>query len=364
MKYTIFDIESDGLLNEVSKIHCLSYRIFEGKTVINSGSLTSYKDIINFISVQEILVGHNIIKYDIPVLKKILNIDVKATIIDTLGISYYHYPVSKFKHGLGAWGERLGFGKPVVEDWKNQPIEVYIHRCESDVEINSRLFHKQMDYTMKIYNNQFDEVMRIFSYISFKLECLRDQEKVGIDLDVRLAEKSKLDLDFIIKEKMDNLSANMPKELGKILYNKPKNLYKKDGSLSHYGTIWFQRLADRNLSKNTETIRDKPNPGSPIQLKKWLFGLGWKPKTFKLNDKGEKLPQVSLPFGAGLCPSVKSMFDKYSFLEDLNGLYKAKHRYGLFKSFLENKDENNKVYSSAHGFTNTLRMQHSKPINL
>lgn len=362
MRYTIFDIETDGLLDEVTKIHCLSYRIFDGKKEVASNSITDYNKIIDFVNKQETLVGHNIIKYDVPVLEKILNMKVSSNVIDTLGISYYHYPVKNFKHGLGAWGERLGFGKPVVEDWKDQPVEVYIHRCESDVEINSRLFHKQMDYTMEIYDNQYDKVMRLFGYLNFKLDCLKDQEETGIDLDVRLAESSKLDLEFTIQEKMDGLSANMPAELGKILHSKPKNPYKKDGSLSHYGTIWFQRLADKDLPEDTEVIRERPNPGSPIQLKEWLFGLGWEPETFKLNDKGENLPQVSLPFGAGLCPSVKSMFEDYPYLEDLNGLYKAKHRFGLFKSFLENKDENNKVYSSAHGFTNTLRMQHSKPI--
>ncbi len=41
---------------------------------------------------------------------------------------------------------------------------------------------------------------------------------------------------------------------------------------------------------------------------------------------------------------------------------KAKNRANIFKSFLECKDKNDKVYATAHGFTNTLRLRHSKPI--
>jgi DNA polymerase III epsilon subunit-like protein len=169
MLYTIFDIETDGLLEDVSKIHCLSYRNYNSKELLEAKTLTKYSDIINFLSQSKLLIGHNIIKYDIPVLKKILNIDINCALIDTLGISYYHFPVKNFKHGLGAWGERLGFGKPIVEDWKDQDISVYIHRCESDVEINTRLFQAQMDYTMQIYDGDINMVRNIFNYLNFKI---------------------------------------------------------------------------------------------------------------------------------------------------------------------------------------------------
>lgn len=363
MQYCIFDIETDGLLDDVTLIHCLSYRNYNSKTIIDSGTITDYEQIKQFVISTPVLVGHNIVKYDIPVLEKILNIKVNSQLIDTLGISYYHYPVKKFKHGLGAWGERLGFGKPIVEDWKNQDLFVYINRCESDVEINSRLFHAQMDYTMQIYDNNFDMVKSVFNYLTFKLDCLRTQEVTGIDLDVDIVNNSMIDLESVIDEKLRLLSENMPISLGKLLHSKPKNLNKQDNTLSAHGVKWLERLKEHNLPFDSTEIRETPNPGSPLQLKAWLFSLGWKPITFKISkNTGENLPQVSLPFGQGLCQSVKDMFEDYPYLEDLDGLYKAQHRYGLFKSFLENKDDKNKIYSTAHGFTNTLRLQHSKPI--
>lgn len=363
MIYDVFDLESDGLLDKVTKIHCLSYRRYNSKELIASGTFTNYEDIKNYLKTASILVGHNIIKYDIPVIRKILGIEVTARLIDTISISYYHYPIKNFKHGLGPWGERLGFGKPIVEDWKDQSIEVYIHRCESDVEINTRLFHGQMDYTYQIYDGNMNMVNAIFNYLSFKLDCLKDQEIIGINLDIDLVKKSMIDLEILIDSKVKSLSNSMPKNLGKILHKMPKNLHKQDETLSAHGVKWLERLKEFNLPFETTEIREAPNPGSPAQLKEWLFSLGWKPITFKISkNTGEELPQVSLPFGAGLCESVKDMFDDYPYLEDLEGLYKAQHRYGLFKSFLENKDENDKIYSTAHGFTNTLRLQHSKPV--
>lgn len=358
MRYTIFDIETNGLQPFVDKIHCLSFAIYEGKDLVSKGSLTDYEQIKNFVLNQETLVGHNIIIYDIPVLEKILKIKIECQVIDTLGISYSQYPVKKFKHGLAYWGERLGFGKPVVEDWENQPIEVYIERCEADVEINTRLFHFQMDYAMEIYED-IDAVLRLFGYLGYKLDCLREQEEEKIKLDVRLAEKSKLDLEFIIDEKINTLAKHMPRQVEK---EQPKVMYKQDGELSVHGMKWKALLKSKGLPEDTTVITKIGSPTSPVQLKDWLFQLGWEPKTFKVNAKKEKIPQVSLPFGAGLCPSVKELFEKYEYLKDLGGLYKARHRYGLFKSFLENKDDNDMICSKAHGFTNTFRLQHSKPI--
>ena len=336
MKYCVFDIETNGLLDTVNRIHCLSFSLFEGKQLISSGSITDPGQMKSFILNQDILVGHNIVQYDVPVLEMILNIKVTAKLIDTLGISFYHYPVKGFLHGLGPWGERLGYGKPVVQDWENQPISVYIHRCEADVEINSRLFHWQMDYTMEIYEGDVLETMRVISYLKWKMDCLRDQEVEKIKLDVRLAEKSKLDLEFIIDEKISNLVKHMPRIVDK---TQPKVMYKKDESLSAHGQKWLDLLKLMGLPSDATEITKPGSPTSPVQLKDWLFELGWEPKTFKINKKKEKVAQVSLPFGGGLCPSVMDLFEEYDYLEELGGLYRARHRFGLFKSFLENKDD-------------------------
>ena len=88
MKYTIFDIEANGLLDTGTLIHCLSYAIYENKTLLTKGSFTNYEEMTDFILKQEIIVGHKIIEYDVPMLEKILNIKIEATLIDTLAILF------------------------------------------------------------------------------------------------------------------------------------------------------------------------------------------------------------------------------------------------------------------------------------
>lgn len=363
MRFTVFDLESDGLLDTVSKIHCVSFQIYENTQFISKGSITDYDQMRRFFQSQENLVGHNIVKYDKRVLQKILGIDIKAKLIDTLGLSYYIFPYRK-KHGLEGWGEDLGVKKPEVDDWENLSIEEYIHRCEEDVEINSRLFIQLFDYLVELYGN-LEQAFNFTQYLTFKLECIADQEEIGIPLDVELTKHNLSILIPQFEERTRILSSVMPEEYAKVLKTRPKNMFKADGSLSAHGIKWIQYLKDNNLPPETEVHREEPNPGSDVQLKNWLFSLGWQPQTFKESkskgNKGAQIPQVSLPFGQGICPSVRALFEKEPKLEELDGYFKIKHRIGVLESYLENMRDG-KVYSTAHGFTNTLRLTHSKPV--
>ena len=65
MIYCIFDLESDGLRETATKIHCLSYQIIQGEGVLAAGTITDYEGMRKFIQSQTVLVGHNIITFDI-----------------------------------------------------------------------------------------------------------------------------------------------------------------------------------------------------------------------------------------------------------------------------------------------------------
>ena len=106
MNYVVFDIETDGLIDNVTKIHCLSYNKFINNLSVEKNTLTSFEEIKTFIEKEDsILVGHNIIRYDIPVLKK-FGIIPSCSCIDTLALSWYLEP-RKAKHGLEYYGEIL-----------------------------------------------------------------------------------------------------------------------------------------------------------------------------------------------------------------------------------------------------------------
>ena len=360
--YLVFDIETDGLLDTVSKIHVLSYQILDKNFItIDKGSLCQKDEIETFLvtcSKKFILVGHNIIRYDIPVLKKFITLDLSNTkFIDTLGLSWYLFCLEK-KHGLEEWGERVKIEKVKIEDWENQSIEDYISRCEIDVEINVQIFKLFINKLNLMYEGQYQSIIQ---FLNFKLFCLREQEENGIYINRAICYKAINELEPLIHDKKELLKEIMPKT--RILKQRPKVMFKKDGEISSHGQKWLQFLQEQDLPLDTEIVYEEPNPTSHLQLKKWLDTLGWQPITFKKSKQtGEEIPQISLPFGQGLCPSVISLYDVEPNLEELENLFRLSHRLAIFESFLEKRDSRNYVQASAMGLTNTLRFKHSKPI--
>ena len=370
MQYTVFDIETDGLLNAVTKIHCLSYRTFINGEEIDKGSITNYEEIKNFVLSQEVLVGHNIVRYDIPVLEKILNITIEARLIDTLALSWYLYPV-RAKHGLESWGDDLGVKKPFISDWNNLSIGDYVHRCESDVEINSLLFYKQMSYLVILYQADSEKINNLINYLVFKLDCAREQEEVGCKINRELVTQSLQELYVLRDEKIASLKQAMPKNIKYKEVTKPRKMIKKDGSLSSVGIKWYELLQELNLdTEHSEPIlvivsEEDGNPSSSIQLKDWLFSLGWEPRAFEFrkNTKGDinKVPQIYVD--DEVCSSIRELYEVEPALENLDMLSLINHRIGIFESFKASMNAEDYVVAEIAGFTNTLRFKHKKPIN-
>lgn len=379
MNYTVFDIEADGLIDTVTKIHCLSYEKYSDDNLIERKSFTNYEDIRSFILSQEILIGHNIVEYDIPVLKKLLNIEIKATLIDTLGLSWYLFPtemkngksVSRKRHGLEAWGIHYNIDKPKINDWNNLSIEDYINRCETDVKINSLLWKDEYNYLLKLYDNNISDIFRFIGYITFKLDCIREQEENPCYIDKESCERNLIVLNEEIEKKSSELSMYMPLQKKYKTIHKPEKFYKKDGEISAAGLRWNNWIEELHLDKDIESFEqlinvESGNPNSSIQIKEWLFSLGWQPTIFKeaiskVTGKAKENPQISDDNG-NICPNIKHMFKDYPYLSNLENLTLMRHRKGIFESFLSSLSPNNTVVASIGGFTNTLRMRHKKPI--
>lgn len=363
----VFDIEADGL--KPTKIHCLS---------ANTGKINSTADYANmrkFFLNAKILVGHNIQRYDIPNIERLLGIKVTAKLVDTLALSWYLEPTRRF-HGLADWGEEFGVPKPVVEDWEDQPIEVYIHRCEEDVKINTLLWQRQWKQLLKLYGSE-EEAWRLIDYLAFKMDCAREQENSRWKLDVPFCIKARDELQKEADLKVLQLTEAMPKIAVKVEKTRPKKPFKKDGTHSAIGAEWFELLKERGLPEDydgvVEVIKDwkEPNPKSHDQIKAWLYGLGWKPETFKYDRDKETgdvraIPQVGNldKDNPGLCRSVKKLYDKEPKLEILDGLSILTHRISVLNGFLDNVDEEGYVQAQVQGLTNTLRFKHRVVVNL
>lgn len=355
---SIFDIEANGLLDTVTKIHCLSY-YKDGKVY----SLTDYEDIKSWVLDQKILIGHNIIAYDIPTLEKILGITITAKLYDTLAISWvlnYDRP----KHGLESYGEEYGVPKPVVTDWQNLSIEEYVHRCEEDVKINQRLWDNSIKELLLIYNHDKKELDRYLQYLTFKMKCAVKAYEEGWDCDIDSINNSLDTLYSLQEQKIKELKEVMPKVSKYKTKTKPKVMYKKDGTFSVAGENWYI-LTEGKIDVEKIEVFDRyeePNPKSDPQIKDWLFSLGWKPNIYKYEKKDgkeKKIPQVRQE--GELTESVRELIEEHPSVEILDGFTIINHRIGFFEA-LKRGYKDGKVRADISGFTNTLRFRHKEPL--
>lgn len=365
----IMDIETDGLLENVTKIHCLSYLNIdtEGNDVI---TLLDYKEMKELLLQDNLeICGHNIIRYDIPVLEKLLDLDIKSRLIDSLALSWYLYP-SKLKHGLEQWGDELGVPKPPIEDWNNLSIEDYVNRCESDVRINSLLFQKQLSYLGILYEQNIDKINGLINYLGYKLDCAKEQEEIGCKIDMELVRESLQELYSLKDEKIRALVQAMPKDITYKEVTKPNKTHKANGDLSVAGIKWLNLLVDERLPQDYEGVvtiivsEEDGNPASTTQLKSWLDSLGWEPRTFEYrkNKSGEvkAIPQIYVD--DQVCDSIKDLYPIEPALENLDMLSLINHRIGVFESMRNLVNSDDIVKAEIAGFTNTLRFKHKKPI--
>lgn len=154
-KWLIFDLESDGLYNDVTKVYCLSvYDIQKEKLITFEPDFI--QEGINYLLDANVLIGHNILFYDIPVLEKIYSFDFKGRIVDTLLCTRLIWPketlydIDEEQHqevppklkgsaSLKAWGYRLSDQKIEFHDFSEYSKEM-LEYCMQDVWVTKKLW--------------------------------------------------------------------------------------------------------------------------------------------------------------------------------------------------------------------------------
>lgn len=139
MKHIVADIETNGLLEQLTTIHSLVLRDVDTGEVVSCANQPGYvpiEDGLRMVQQAERVYFHNGIKFDIPAIRKIYpwwTID-REKIRDTLIIAqmrWAHIRDLDFKrksfpkkfagsHALEAWGYRLGVYKGEYTDWCKQ----------------------------------------------------------------------------------------------------------------------------------------------------------------------------------------------------------------------------------------------------
>ena len=217
-------------------------------------------------------VGHNIIGFDAPVIKKIIGVDLheKGKVIDTLVLSRLFDPVREGGHSLKSFGERLKFGKLDFKDFSEYSDEM-LEYCIRDVELTERV----LGYLIK-HNPDFSrEAIRLEHDIA---RIITQQENNGFLFDVTKADL----LLGKLREKINEIEQKVRERFIPLptFVKIVKPRYRKDGSLSTVGLNslgqgWENVMGDFSLIEMKEF-----NLGSRQQIARYLRYFGWKPTKF------------------------------------------------------------------------------------
>ena len=296
----IVDLECDNFLENVTKIHCIVAQDYVTGEVFTFGP-NNIKAGLAFISKADILIGHNLLGYDIPVIKKLYpKWSSNARIYDTLIAAKYAFPdikerdfsrlrkiISKpqkmrtqedrdklkliGRHSLEAYGDRLGekkgdFGKQEGFETFSQAMLDY---CVQDVKVNTRLYHKLL--SMNLNEDVLD--------LEFKAKeiCL-EQTAHGFQFDIDAA----LELKEILNNEMDKLQDEIKSILGGNFII-PLEVKVPTRTVRYKDILRGHEMVGCAFTK----IKIKPfNPTSRHDLSTRLIErCGWKPREFGNDGK-------------------------------------------------------------------------------
>ena len=337
-----FDIETDGL--NPSRIHCIAAHVI-GQDVSEFWTPDRVKYFPAWLVEinAEVLIGHNIIGFDLPALGKLLGFEWWGEVEDTLVMSRLDNPSREGGHSLASWGTRMNFPKGDYDDWSVYTDELGEY-CKQDVKVLVRLY-KYM--TSKRMSEKALEMEHKIAQITYK------QTQNGWKFDLRKATH----LLAAIKEEMFIAEDEVRKVFKPLPVWTPlkylKQTHKKDGGkTSNYinqlakGAEWHE--IDGELQWGYYAFPEF-NLGSRQQIAKYLQHFGWEPKDF--TELGTPivsetiLETIEIPEG--------KLIAKYLMLQK---------RLGLVSAWIDAVDETGRI----HGKVNTCgavtgRMTHSSP---
>ena len=347
----VFDVETDGV--KYTRIWCIVVQNVDTKELFSFGP-NELPDAVKLLNTADTLIGHNILTFDIPCVRKIMDEPDFAKdkkILDTLVLSRLFNPDRKTGHKLADWGRVLHYPKIEFSDYYRYSAQMMKY-CIQDVKLNTRVFHE-----LRLESRGYSK--RAIDLEHSVAEILGAQERQGFLLDFEKASKIQAELqrDMIVTEKSIKETFK-PKIITTKLYPK----FKKDGSIARNAVTEHgegTRLTTDELVEMKKTTSDyitrtkvkEVLVSSRVQLIEYLQDFGWKPTKF--TDKGRPMLNEKVLETVTDIPEAK-LIQHYFLLEK---------RIGQLNSWIEEADCSSfRVHSHViHNGTVTGRMTHRKP---
>ena len=309
MKVLVLDIETN-LAHD--KIWCCVTRVEHEVTVFTH----QHGCLKQLIKEADVIVGHNIIGFDGPVLSRVWGIKIPLSKVrDTLVMSRLWNPQLEGGHSLRAWGERLGDFKGDFTDFDSGLSDEMVEYCEQDVYVTSLLYDK---LTKEL--SSFGDSVELEHKISF---IMKKQEDNGFKLDVPQA----VSLLAQLKDRMSVITDEMQ-------------------------AVFPPIVEERWSEKTGKQLKDRVtvfNVGSRQQIAERLQSIGV--KFTKTTEKGSIIVDET---------TLKSIDKPEAQL--IAEYLMIQKRVGLLDSWLDNVKDDGRVHGRV--ITNgavTGRMTHQKP---
>lgn len=370
----VFDIETNGLWPEVNHTWLIqTYNLKTGEERQYSDDDDLYGSIeegLAYLKEADVLIGHNIIGYDVPILKYLYNWKPKATcrLIDTWLLSMILRYNRPHRHSLEGWGQHLKFPKHDFKDFSKYSPEMLSYGIQ-DVRLNVRVYEE----LVKEYKSTSKINKLIKLGIRVEMEFARIESIIrmtGWDFD---AEKAKVLFEQIEERKL-KLERFLSKRIGEICVPKDKKgkvtypRFTKRGYLAVATARWFGLDPEEGIYPDCMFAPDAPytrvefvkgNAASDKHLKTWLYKLGWVPDDWNYErigrefvQKSPKLTETSLkPLG-----KIGELVNEYGTVAN---------RYGVLRTWLEAIKYDGRLHGRMWTVgTPTFRCRHEVVANL
>lgn len=385
----ILDLETNGLLDTLTKIHCAVLYDTETEqfTIFTPDNIHK---LCEFLNTCDNLSCHNGIGFDLKVLKKLYDYEYDGEYRDTLLMSRILWPdlenakyidekgkerSVKNPHSVESWGVRFGIKKPEHEDWSVFTPEM-LHRCKEDVKIQAKLWeHIQKHVDTLNMNDKRVDLERVFRLEHKVWQIIERQADYGWAFNLELAYKYIDELVCKIKEIDNVLLPSLPIRVVRPTEVVTK-MYTNTGQITANARKWIEqnKLKGDACGDFSKVQFEMMNLNSDTQVKDYLLSNGWTPKEWNVKkDKHNKPIRVNnkLVRTSPKMPKTAEEWDEVANTIDNNNIKllaernKASHRLSQIQGFIENTRQDHRIEAQANTCsTNTARMTHRIVVNV
>ena len=362
----VFDIEADGL--DPTKIFCIVAQDVDTMDVFTFDN-TQLEEGYGLLRTADKLIGHNIIGYDLVVLKHLTGWmpNDNQQVTDTWILSQINQYKRDHKHGLEGWGSKLGFPKLPFDQFDSYSKEMLTY-CIRDVELNVKVYKELVEESIKILRKHPNFKKGIEVEMEFsKIEA--DIRNKGWMFDMASAQT----LLTNINNKLDAIEQVLEPKIGMRCikidkadeYKTPA--WRKDGcytvaTVKHFGYTQESGREDRPIDGPYCRVSfEQGKVGSIEVVKDWLYSIGWVPDEWnveringKFVNKSPKITESSLENLANDAMLVSEY-------------YTVRSRKGILEGWIEEvkKSPNNRLHGRMWTIgTPTFRCRHEVVANL